>query len=85
MSGRIKSKVVNATLANKEILDMFQGVLGGSGNSSLPITYPKYTNIRSHVDRFLRLLSALQESVLMTRFPEAREHLVAYTTALKGQ
>lgn len=85
MSGRIKSKVVNATLANKEILDMFQGVLGGSGNSSLPITYPKYMNIRNHVDRFLRLLGALQESVLMTRFPEAREHLVAYTTALKAQ
>ena len=85
MSGRIKSKVVNATLANKEISEMFQSVLGGSGSSSLPVTYPKYALMRSHVERFLKLLTALQESALMTRFPEMRDHLVAYTAALKTQ
>ena len=86
MSGRIKSKVVNATLANKDILDMFQGVLGGKGGGALPITHQKYLRIREHVERFLRLLSALQESVLMTgHFPDIRAHLVAYTTALQAQ
>jgi hypothetical protein len=86
MSGRIKSKVVNATLANKDILDMFQGVLGGSGGGALPITHQKYLRIREHVERFLRLLTALQESMLMTgHFPDMRAHLVAYTTALQAQ
>lgn len=86
MSGRIKSKVVNATLANKDILDMFQGVLGGNGGGALPITHQKYLRIREHVERFLRLLTALQESVLMTsHFPDMRAHLVAYTTALQAQ
>ena len=86
MSGRIKSKVVNATLANSDVLDMFQGVLGGSGSSSLPITHQKYLRVRTHVERFLRLLSALQESALMTeRFPDMRAHLAAYVTALRGQ
>ena len=86
MSGRIKSKVVNATLANKDILDMFQGVLGGSGSSALPITHAKYMRIQEHVDRFLRLLAALRESSLMTtHFPDMRAHLVAYTGALQGQ
>ena len=86
MSGRIKSKVVNATLANKDILDMFQGVLGGSGGGAIAITHQKYLRIRDHVERFLRLLSALRESTLMVHhFPDIRAHLVAYTTALQGQ
>ncbi|NBV25227.1 MAG: hypothetical protein EBS05_25335, partial [Proteobacteria bacterium] len=85
MSGRIKSKVVNATLANKEIMDMFQGVLGGSGNSSLPVTHAKYLRLREHVDRFLRLLAVLRDASLMARFPEMREHLAKYVAALQGQ
>ena len=65
---------------------MFQGVLGGSGSSSLPITHQKYLRIREHVDRFLRLLAALRESNLMTtHFPDMRAHLVAYTAALQAQ
>jgi hypothetical protein len=86
MSGRIKSKVVNATLANSDVLDMFQGVLGGTGTSSLPITHQKYLRVRTHVERYLRLLSVLQESALLTGlFPDMRAHLVAYVTALRGQ
>ena len=86
MSGRIKSKVVNATLANRDILDMFQGVLGGSGGGAIAITHQKYLRIREHVERFLRLLAALRESTLMLQhFPDIRAHLVAYTTALQGQ
>ena len=85
MSGRIKSKVVNATLANKEIMDMFQGVLGGSDNSNLPITHAKYLRLREHVDRFLRLLVVLRDASIMARFPEMREHLTKYVAALQAQ
>ena len=86
MSGRIKSKVVNATLANKDILDMFQGVLGGSGSSALPITHQKYLRLRGHVERFIRLLSALgASSLLTTHFPDVQAHVTAYIAALQGQ
>jgi hypothetical protein len=88
MSGRvkIKSKVVKATLANKDVLDMFQGVLGASeGAAALPITHPKYLRIRGHVDRFIRLLTALHNSSLMTLFPGPKEHLGGYVGALGAQ
>jgi hypothetical protein len=86
MSGRIKSKVVNATLANRDILDMFQGVLGGPGGGAIAITHQKYLRIREHVERFLRLLAALRDSTLMMQhFPDIRAHLVAYTSALQAQ
>jgi hypothetical protein len=88
MSGRvkIKSKVVKATLANKDVLDMFHGVLGTSeGATTLSITHPKYLRIQSHVDRFIRLLTALKESRLMSLFPGPKEHLDGYTAALRGQ
>lgn len=88
MSGRtkIKSKVVKDTLANKDILEMFQGVLGTSeGSSSLGITYPKYQNIKLHVGRFLKVLSVFQESKLMGMFQHPQEHLEGYVEALKSQ
>jgi len=88
MSGRvkIKSKVVKATLANKDVLDMFHGVLGTSeGAATISITHPKYLRILNHVERFLKLLTVLQESNLMACFPGPREHLGAYIAALRGQ
>ena len=88
MAGRvkIKSKVVKATLANKDVLDMFQGVLGtGEGNTTLSITHPKYLRIESHVNRFLRLLGVLHESSVIGLFPGPKEHLGKYVAALKAQ
>jgi len=88
MSGRvkIKSKVVKATLANKDVLDMFQGVLGTSeGAATLSITHPKYLRIQGHIDRFIRLLTVLHGSSLMTLFPGPKEHLGGYVEALKKQ
>jgi len=88
MSGRvkIKSKVVKATLANKDVLDMFQGVLGTSeGSTTLSITHPKYLRMHEHIDRFVRLLTALHGSNLMLLFAGAKEHLGGYVEALKKQ
>ena len=88
MAGRvkIKSKVVNATLDNRDVLDMFHGVLGTSeGGATLSVAYPKYNNIKMHVERFLRLLSVLHESTVMALFPSPREHLDQYRAALQKQ
>ena len=85
-SGRIKSKVVKATLANKDVLDMFQGVLGTSeGSATLSITHPKYLRMRGHIDRFIRLLGVLHGAQLMAHFPAPKEHLGMYVDALKKQ
>ena len=90
MAGRarpqIKSKVVKATLANKDVLEMFQGVLGTSeGSATLSITHPKYVRIQKHISRFIDLLAALLASRLMTFFPGPHSHLEAYLAALRGQ
>ena len=88
MAGRvkIKSKVVRSTLANKDVLDMFQGVLGTSdGAATLSVTHPKYLRIQGHLERFVRLLNALYGSSLMAMFPGPREHLGAYADALARQ
>jgi len=90
MAGRarpqIKSKVVKATLANKDVLEMFQGVLGTSeGTATLSITHPKYVRIQKHISRFIDLLAALLASRLMTFFPGPHSHLEAYLAALRGQ
>jgi hypothetical protein len=88
MSGRvkIKSKVVKATLGNKDVLDMFHGVLGTSeGGATLTVTHPKYLNIQTQVGRFLRLLGVFRDSALMKRFPGPAEHLRVYTEALQAQ
>ena len=83
---KIKSKVVKATLANKDVLDMFQGVLGTSeGAATLSITHPKYLRIQGHVERFIRLLAALHSSSLMALSPGPKEHLGGYVNALKNQ
>ena len=83
---KIKSKVVKATLANKDVLDMFQGVLGTSeGAATLSVTHPKYLRIQGHVERFIRLLDALHGSSAMSLDPGPNEHLEGYVAALKKQ
>ena len=88
MSSRVKvrSKVVKATLENKDVLDMFQGVLGTSeGSATLSITYPKYHRIQKHIERFIRLLTVLARSQMMRLFPGPKEHLDSYVAALQKQ
>ncbi len=83
---QIKSKVVKATLANKDVLDMFHGVLGTSeGAAQLPVTYPKYLRIAHHTDRFLKLLEMVRDSALFGRFPDFHGHLTHYAATLRAQ
>ena len=79
MSGRvrIKSKVVKSTLQNKDVLEMFHGVIGTDG-ASLNITHPKYLEIENHVDRFMRVLEALFTWEPLQLFPEHKGNLDFY-------
>jgi hypothetical protein len=86
MAARVKvktPKVVKATLGNKDVIDMFQGILGTSDDTSpnLAITFEKYTKMRNHTERFLKVLSAFNASKTMSFFPDY--DLTAYIAKLK--
>lgn len=87
MGGRIKSKVVQSTIQNKDVLEMFQGVLGSGEGAELniEIVYPKYRKIVEHCDRFMRLLEALRDSAVMGNFVAENEHLANYVGTLREE
>jgi hypothetical protein len=83
---KIKSKVVRSTIANKDVIDLFHGVLGTSeGSVHLSIAHPKYEMIRKQTDRFLRLLEALRDSSVMKKFPDENGRLAKYITTQRDQ
>ena len=85
--GRIKSKVVQSTIQNKDVLDMFHGVLGtGEGaDLNIKIVYPKYQKVVEHCNRFMCLLEVLRDSATIGRFPMEASHLAGYISALREQ
>jgi hypothetical protein len=85
--GRVKSKVVQATISDPAILELFQNVLGtGEGAGlKLEIVHPKYTQVVRHCGRFVRLLEALRDAPVMEHFPDAARHLAGYARALREQ
>lgn len=89
MAGRvkIKSKVVKSTLENKDVIDMFQGVLGtsGEGSATLSIAHPKYVRIMEQSERFIKTISMFSVSRIITLFPDAQQGLAVYLSALKSQ
>lgn len=87
MPGKIKSKVVQATINNKDVIDMFHGVLG-TGEAvdlNLDIVHPKYVRIAENCSRFLRVLDALRDSAAMARFPAELAHLAHYVDDLRAK
>jgi hypothetical protein len=83
---KIKSKVVKDTLKNKDVLEMFHGVLGTSeGGATLSVTHPKYQKIEAHVGRFLKLLDLVCGSDLLALFPEPHARLAEYVASLRAQ
>lgn len=83
---KIKSKVVRSTIANKDVIDLFHGVLGTSeGSVHLSIAHPKYEMIKKQTDRFLRLLEALRDSSVMKKFPDENVRLAKYVAAQRDQ
>jgi hypothetical protein len=85
--GKIRSKVVQSTINNKDVMEMFHGVLGtGEGTDlNIKIVHPKYLKAQEHVGRYLILLEALRDSALMGRFPAEAGHLANYVATLRAQ
>lgn len=86
--GKIKCKVVESTIQNKDVLDMFHSVLGtGEGTNLNPmVVYPKYLAIRGHCDRFLRLLEAFRATpVLRDSFDDTGMRLAGYIAQLRRE
>jgi hypothetical protein len=85
MRKAIKNKVVQATIQNPDVLDMFHGVLGTAGSEwDLGVVYPKYLAVRRHCRRFLQLLAVLRDSSLMVEgFPAEAQRLARYAADLE--
>lgn len=68
MRGRARAVKVKIPLSkDKNIAEMFQGMLGGS-EVSLGIAWPRYKCIKEHVDKLLLVLSMFNNSVFMRAF-----------------
>lgn len=81
-----KPKSVQSTLENKDVLDLFHGVLGtADGGVHISVAHPKYETIRRHTERFVLLLEALRDSHVLQPHPEERARLVAYARHQRGQ
>lgn len=64
MSKRIKSKTVQATIQNRDVLDMFHGVLGtADGGVSPGIAWPKYQLMHKHCERFITTLEIFRNQI----------------------
>jgi hypothetical protein len=85
--GRITTKVVKSAINNKDVIDMFQGVMGtGDGTGINPrIVYPKYLLIQNHCNRFLKLLGLFYRSPEMAAFTVPMQALSAYAASLKNE
>ena len=84
---KIKSKVVRSTIENKDVLDMFHGVLGTGDDVplNLKIVYPKYLNVKTHCERFVRLLEALRDSTPLAQFRDISGALARYTAGVRAE
>lgn len=84
--GKIQSRVVKSTLESKDVMNMFQGVLGtGEGTDlNMEIVYPKYLKARENCDRFMRLLEVFRDSAVMGRHSAETGHLAGYIADLRA-
>jgi len=81
---KIKSKVVKSTLQNKDVIDMFHGVIGTDG-ASISIIHPKYELIETNIKRFLQVLDILHNVKFMCYFEAFRDNLDMYLFSLRRQ
>uniref|UniRef100_A0A6C0I0R5 Uncharacterized protein n=1 Tax=viral metagenome TaxID=1070528 RepID=A0A6C0I0R5_9ZZZZ len=81
---KIKSKVVKSTLQNKDVIDMFHGVIGTDG-ASISITHQKYNLLEKNVKRFLQVLEILHNVKFMDFFSTFKDNLDMYLFALRRQ
>jgi hypothetical protein len=81
---KIKSKVVKSTLQNKDVIDMFHGVIGTDG-ASISIIHPKYELIETNIKRFLQVLDILHNVKFMCYFESFKDNLDMYLFSLRRQ
>ena len=81
---KIKSKVVKSTLNNKDVIDMFHGVIGTDG-ASISIIHPKYVLIEKNVKRFLQVLEILHNVKFLEFFDTFKDNLDMYLFSLRKQ
>ena len=82
---KIKSKVVRSTINNKDVMDMFHGVLGtgGGGTINMKVAYPKYLKIEKNCNSFIALLRMFgSTNLLRSLFPEDARRLEEYAERL---
>jgi hypothetical protein len=83
---KIRSKVVKQTINNKDVIDMFQGIIGTDGGSvNIPIAWTKYKNIKHHVDLFIRLIHSFPKLRCMVNFVNEQHHIYKYVESLQEQ
>src|SRR5690348_5880743 len=60
---KVKAKVVKSTMGNKDVLEMFQNMVGVSDDDKpsgdTRILYPKYEKLRTGFRRYLKLFDLL--------------------------
>lgn len=85
--GKIKSKVVQSSINNETVVEMFHGVLGTGEETEfkLEIVYPKYLQIVQNCTRFVNLLDALCKSGAMGFFAVEQKNLAEYVGYLRDQ
>lgn len=82
---RTKSPSVNATLQNKDVLQMFNSVIGTSGGGvKIEIAHPKYEKMRTHAERFVKLIEVLCGSSALAKFPGDQQTLAPYAASLRA-
>ncbi|CAB5394963.1 unnamed protein product [Rhizophagus irregularis] len=82
---RIKSRVVHDTLRNRDIIEMFHGILGTNDESiSLHVVYPKYETLCSLSTKFIEILNVLYRSSVLSKFDDSmKERLGGYVQELR--
>jgi len=82
-----QSKTLKSTLANKDVVGLFNDTLNPSCDAAkLPIVHKKYDDVKSLVNRFLKALSFIRDmSAVRSAFPGPQGHLSSYIDGLTKQ
>lgn len=82
-----QSKAFKTTLANKDVVSMFNDSLNPSSDGSkLPIVHKKYDDVKGLANRFLKALSFIRDMAAVgANFPGPRNFLAEYVVALTRQ
>jgi hypothetical protein len=81
MKTKFISKTAKSTLRNRDVVDMFNGIMDNK-NTTLSVIHQKYQRLSRHTDRFIMLLRMLSRSCIIKKFPTIENALVKYVDHL---